>query len=514
MEITKQTATRKPQTGLKSIALAALVAAAFFGGYTYAHRDGDAFAEAKATTSEMLSEASSTSALALATTTLPNTAIALPNFSDIASKQGAAVVNVSVSGTVKTALSGISGLPGGPQMDPDDPFFEFFRRFQPPTGPRGGIPTQGLGSGFIVSADGVVLTNAHVVADADEVTVKLTDKREFKAKVIGADKLSDVAVLKIDARDLPTVKIGDTKNTRVGEWVVAIGSPFGFENSVTAGIISAKSRSLPDEGHVPFLQTDVAINPGNSGGPLFNLNGEVIGINSQIYSRSGGYQGLSFAIPIEVAMKIQRQLIDHGKVSRGRLGVLIQEVNQQLADSFGLDRPKGALISSIEKDSAAAKAGLEPGDVILKFNGQEISRSADLPPLVADLAPGTSAKLEVWRKGKAKELAVSLGEVTVAESKTSTREPIAKSKLGLALRPLTSEERKKAEVSEGLLVENVADGPAARTGIQRGDVILSVNGEKATNVEQLKALVDKNSKHIAVLVLRGDRKMFVAINLR
>jgi serine protease Do len=432
--------------------------------------------------------------------------VVLPDFADIAARQGPSVVNISISGTVK---GGVSGLP---KLDPDDPFFEFFKRFQIPA-PQGEFPVHGMGSGFIISSDGILLTNAHVVADADEVTVKLTDKREFKARVIGADKPSDVAVLKIDARDLPTVHIGSAQNARVGEWVLAIGSPFGFENSVTAGIISAKSRSLPEEGYVPFLQTDVAINPGNSGGPLFNMNGEVIGINSQIYSRSGGYQGLSFAIPIEVAMKVEKQLLDHGKVSRGRLGVVIQEVNQSLADSFGLEKPVGALVSSVEKGGPADRAGIEPGDVILKFNGKQIIRSADLPPLVADVEPDSSATLEVWHKGKARTLSMKVGEMKV----TSVREKpdrAGKGKLGLALRPLTPDERREMDLPDGgLLVEEVSDGPAARAGIHTGDVILSVNGEKVGSVEALKNMVQNHGKHLALQIMRGDQKIFVPINL-
>lgn len=476
-----------------------VIAAALAGAYSsYAHRSYSAIPEALATANEAATAAPSPRKYSGA----------LPDFAEIASQQGPAVVNISVAGTVKT---GFPGFPGFPQVDPNDPFYEFFRRFQAPV-PQGSMPTHGLGSGFIVSSDGVILTNAHVVADANEVTVKLTDKREFKAKVTALDKPSDVAVLKIDAKNLPTVKIGDPQHARVGEWVIAIGSPFGFENSVTAGIISAKSRSLPDEGYVPFLQTDVAVNPGNSGGPLFNMDGEVIGINSQIYSRSGGYQGLSFAIPIDVAMKVERQLLDHGKVSRGRLGVTIQEMDQQLADTFGLDKPAGALVSSVEKDSPAEGAGIESGDVILKFNGKEIFRSADLPPLVSELSPGTKANLEIWHKGKQREISMNVGEMKIARDKEKTDAP-DKGKLGLAVRPLTPDERRQVDVGEGLLVENVVDGPAARAGIRPGDVILAVNGEKAASADQLRALVAKKGKHLALLVLRGEQKMFVPINL-
>ena len=487
---------KKLSLGIRQILVAALVAASVFGSYAYSQR----------------TQAPATESVAAQLQTMPAASehkpFALPDFSEIAAQQGPAVVNISVSGTVKT---GLSGFHGSPQTDPNDPFYDFFRRFQIPA-PQGNVPSHGLGSGFIVSPDGVILTNAHVVADADEVMVKLTDKREFKAKVVGLDKLSDVAVLKIDAKNLPTVKIGDSRQSRVGEWVVAIGSPFGFENSVTAGIVSAKSRTLPDEGYVPFLQTDVAINPGNSGGPLFNMNGEVIGINSQIYSRSGGYQGLSFAIPIDVAMKVERQLVEHGKVSRGRLGVMIQEVNQDLADAFGLDKPAGALVSSVEKGSPAEKAGIEPGDVILKFNDKAITRSADLPPLVTELAPGTSASLTLWRKGKTREIALNVGEMQTAETRSKPNED-DKGKLGLAVRPLSPEERQQAGSAEGLVVEQVVDGPAARAGIRPGDIILLANGERISSVEQLRALMAKGGKRMALLVLRGSNRLFVPLNL-
>jgi serine protease Do len=480
---------------LQKVIVSMVLGASMAAGYTaYAHLGYSPVSEAHAIANETT-----------AAEPVRKSAITLPDFAEIAAQQGNAVVNISVSAKINTRFSRI------PQLDPDDPFYEFFRRFQPPV-PRGTVPQQELGSGFIVSPDGTILTNAHVVADADEVIVKLTDKREFKAKVAGLDKLSDVAVLKIEAKNLPVVKIGDPQRARVGEWVVAIGSPFGFENTVTAGIISAKSRSLPDEGYVPFLQTDVAVNPGNSGGPLFNANGEVIGINSQIYSRSGGYQGLSFAIPIDVAMKVERQLLEHGKVSRGRLGVVIQEVNQQLADTFGMDKPTGALVSSVEKGSPAEKAGIEPGDVILKFNGKTVDRSADLPPMVSEQTPGSAAKVELWHKGKSREISMNIGEMKSASFKGKSGAD-DNARLGLAVRPLTPEERKKADVADGLLVEGVDEGPAARAGIRPGDVILAVNGERISNVDQLAALIAKRNKRIALLIQRGENTMFVPLNL-
>ena len=433
------------------------------------------------------------------TMTAPSAYITLPNFASIAESQGAAVVNISVTGTVKTA-----GIPG---MDPSDPMFEFFRRFQPNL-PQTETPMRGLGSGFIVKPDGVILTNAHVVDKADEVTVRLTDKREFKAKVIGVDKLTDVAVLKIDGKDLPTVKVGSTKNSKVGDWVVAIGSPFGFDNTVTAGIISAKSRALPDEGYVPFLQTDVAINPGNSGGPLFNLNGEVIGINSQIYSRSGGYQGLSFAIPIDVAMNIEKQLVEKGKVSRGRLGIGVQSVSQDLAASFGLSAPNGALVTSVEPKGPADKAGLEPGDVILKFNGQAINLSSDLPPMVAAISPGSTVKVEIWRKKQMKTLSMRVAEMPVSADESAVSSPDKPNRLGVSVRPLTAQELAQAQVRQGLLVEAVGKGPAANAGIQPGDVILAVNGDPVASVAQLQDRL-RSSKSVALLVMRGDERIYV-----
>ncbi|MDF0379241.1 DegQ family serine endoprotease [Methylophilus sp. YYY-1] len=452
----------------------------------------------------LVNHAQATAPVSAKTMTAPSAYITLPNFASIASTQGAAVVNISVSGTVKTA-----GIPG---MDPSDPMFELFRRFQPNM-PQTETPMNGLGSGFIVKSDGVILTNAHVVDKADVVTVKLSDKREFQAKVVGVDKLTDVAVLKIDAKDLPTVRIGSTKSSNVGDWVVAIGSPFGFDNTVTAGIISAKSRALPDEGYVPFLQTDVAINPGNSGGPLFNLNGEVIGINSQIYSRSGGYQGLSFAIPIDVAMGIEQQLLEKGKVSRGRLGIGVQAINQDLASSFGLQAPNGALVSNVEKNGPADKAGLEPGDVILKFNGQSIDRSSDLPPMVGSIKPGSTVSVEVWRNKQLKKLTVRIDEMQTAQVDPAASMDSKQARLGVSVRPLTSQELAQTQLKQGLLVEEVGKGPAANAGIQPGDVILAVNGDQVKSVSQLQDKLTQNSKNVALLVMRGDSKLYVPVKI-
>ncbi len=436
-----------------------------------------------------------------------STSTALPDMSTIVARNGAAVVNISVSGTAKN--SAVSQ--DFPQLDPNDPFYEFFRHFRGPQ--QGGeAPVRGQGSGFVLSEDGIVLTNAHVVDGADEVMVKLIDKREFKAKVLGLDKTSDIAVLKIDASNLPTLTIGSAANTRVGEWVLAIGSPFGFENSASAGIVSAKSRSLPDDNYVSFIQTDVAVNPGNSGGPLFNMAGEVIGINSQIYSRTGGYQGVSFAIPIEMAMKVEEQIVKHGKVQRGRLGISIQELNQSLADSFGMKKPGGALVSSVENDSPAAKAGLEPGDVILSLNGKEISGSSELPPLVADIQPGESAKLQVWRKGGTRAIEVKVGAQKEAKVASADDKAADQGRLGLALRQLTPDERRQLESKNGLLVEGVT-GAAARAGIRPGDVLLSINGEPVGSVEQLHGLVAKATKRVALLIQRDDAKLFVPVDI-
>jgi serine protease Do len=439
--------------------------------------------------------------------TVQSSARALPDFSALVDQYGPAVVNISTTGR-QHAQAQQEQIPG----EPGDPAYEFFRRFRIPI-PHGDSIRKGVGSGFIVSADGYILTNAHVVDDAAEVTVKLTDNREFQAKVIGADRRTDVALVKIDARNLPTVRIGDASKARVGEWVAAIGSPFGLENTVTAGIISAKSRALPDETYVPFLQTDVAINPGNSGGPLFNMAGEVIGINSQIYSRTGGYMGLSFAVPIEVAMKVKTDLQQYGKVSRGRLGVTIQGMNQDLADSFGLKKAQGALVSAVEPKSPADKAGIKTGDVILAVDGSTIDSSIELPRVIGEKRPGTKVKLKIWREGETRELSASLGEIPAEKIARAELGGTTKSgKLGLAVRPLTAEERKQIETEGGLLVEQV-EGAAARAGVQAGDVILALNNQPVKSVAQLRRLVDRSRGNVALLIQREGNKIYVPVRI-
>jgi serine protease Do len=421
-----------------------------------------------------------------------------PDFSQLAEQAGPAVVNISVT------QKAVAAAQAQPQLDKNDPMYEFFKRF----GGQGGqaprqAPRHGVGSGFIISADGYILTNAHVVDGAKVVDVKLTDRREFIAKVIGTDPKSDVALIKIDARDLPVVKIGRAKDVKPGQWVVAMGSPFGFENSVTAGVVSAKSRSLPGDGYVPFIQTDVAVNPGNSGGPLFDMEGAVIGINSQIYSQTGGYMGLSFAIPIDVAMHVKDELQKHGKVTRGRIGVAVQNVNQSLAQSFGLKRPEGALVSSVEDAGPAAKGGIKPGDVILGWNGAAVDESSSLPVLVADTRPGEAAKVRVWRDGAEKTLNVTVGELPNQEKTAAAERPAANSgKLGLTVR----------SSDDGLVVQD-ASGPAAAAGVQEGDVILAVNNQPVKSVKDLRGLVDKAGKHVALLVQRDEAKVYVAIDL-
>jgi serine protease Do len=435
----------------------------------------------------------------------------LPDFATLVEQVGSAVVNISV---VEKARRVQRGGNGG---ETEDPMQEFFRRYGMPQ-PRNGYevpPRQGEGSGFIVSADGYILTNAHVVAEADEVTVRMLDRREYPAKVVGIDRRSDVAVLKIEGKDLPVVKIGDPEKLRPGEWVLAIGSPFTFENTVTAGIVSATGRSMPGEDQfVPFIQTDVAVNPGNSGGPLFNLNGEVVGINSQIYSRSGGWMGLSFAIPIDVATNVRDQLVATGKVTRGRIGVQIQEVNAQFADAFGLDRPRGALVTDVVKDGPAAKAGTKTGDVILSVNGRVVERSTQLPSVISAIKPGETARVEVWRDGASKTLSVKVDEFKEEVQRVANREveePAKADRLGLSVRPLDADERRSAETEGYLLVEDVT-GPAAQAGVRPGDVILGVNGRPVKSLTELKNAA-ASAKTVAILLERDGTQLFVPIRV-
>jgi len=450
----------------------------------------------------------------------------LPDFTEMVEKNGAVVVNISTTQVIKGNRE-MTQFP----FDENDPAQEFLRRFFP--GQIPGMPgspgqpreykSRSLGSGFIISADGHIMTNAHVVDGADEVLIRLTDKREFKAKVLGSDKRSDVALIKIEASNLPVAKLGDPSKLKVGEWVIAIGSPFGFESSVTAGIVSAKGRSLTQENYVPFIQTDAAINPGNSGGPLFNMRGEVIGMNSQIYSRSGGFMGLSFAIPIDLALEIQSQLRAKGRVSRGRMGVVIQEVSKELAESFGLSKAQGALVASVEKGAAADKAGIEAGDIVLKFDGKPVTESIDLPRMVGATKPGSKVAVQVWRKGATRDLALTVGEIpddadasSAAKRGKATEPGGAANRLGLVLGVPTAEQKRSLGIAFGLIVEDVRNA-GLRTDLRRGDVILSLTHKGAQvevkSVAQFNELIsayDKSST-ITLLVRRGDTQTFVTI---
>lgn len=433
--------------------------------------------------------------------------VELPSFATLVKKEGPAVVNISTTHTVN---QGTQALP----VPDDDPMAEFFRRFmQPPSGPRG-YQARGLGSGFIISADGYVLTNAHVVVDSDEITVKLTNKREYKAKLVGADTRTDVALLKIDAKDLPVVPIGNPEQLEVGEWVAAIGSPFGFENSVTAGIVSAKGRSLPDESYVPFIQTDVAVNPGNSGGPLFNMRGEVVGINSQIYSGTGGFMGVSFAIPIDIANDIVKQLRDSGKVTRGRIGVQAQELTVELATSFGLKDSNGTLISGVEKGGPAESAGITPGDVILSFGGKAVATSSDLARMVAATKPGTAVNVEIWRRDAAKTLSVTVGELAADKVAANKEVPqSAPNRVGLALSELTPQLRERLKLDHGLLVRNVG-GPAQRAGIMPGDIVLALNNIPISNTSTFEQQLAKSpGGTVALLIQRGTDTLYLPVKL-
>jgi serine protease Do len=447
----------------------------------------------------------------------------LPDFTRLVDDQGNAVVNISTTQAPRRTGT----LPQVPGIE-DEEIQEFFRRFiprqpGPGQGPGPGRPeSRSLGSGFIISSDGYILTNAHVVDGADEINVKFTDKRDFKAKVIGADRRTDVALIKIEGSNLPTVKFGDPSKLKVGEWVVAIGSPFGFDNTVTAGIVSAKGRSLPQENFVPFIQTDVAINPGNSGGPLFNMRGEVIGINSQIYSRTGGFMGLSFAIPIDVALDIQKQLRDKGRVARGRIGVVIQEVTRDLATSFGLDKPRGALVNSVEKGSPADKAGVEASDIILSFDGKAVESSSDLPRIVGSTRPGAQSNVEVWRKGARRNLTLTVGELQedrIAAADKPRAKPQAEApanRLGIVVGELSAEQKKGLGVNSGVVVLDVR--PESKAEVRKGDVLLMLvhKGQQTElrSVEQFNRLLaglDKNAV-ITLQVRRGESTAFVTIS--
>ncbi len=430
----------------------------------------------------------------------------LPDFSDLVAENGAAVVNISVLEKPLKAGAGGDAREGG------DPLSQFFRRYQMPE-PEHMPPAHGIGSGFIISADGYILTNAHVVADAATVTVKLTDRREFSAKVIGVDRHSDVALIKIAATGLPAVHFGDPSHIRPGQWVIAIGSPFGYENSVTAGVISGIARTLPDENYVPFIQTDAAVNPGNSGGPLFNLNGEVIGINAQIFSRTGGFMGMSFAIPIDLALNVKDQLLHSGKVSRSRIGVAVQEVNQQLAHTFGLSRPHGALISAVEPKSPGERSGMKPGDVITSVNGREIEHSSDLPSIIAVLPPGSEAHVGVWHDHKATMLNVRtilLDDEPAQAAKNDSDDDGGK--LGLAVRPLDANEQHELRTRGRLVIEDVT-GPALAAGVQSGDVLLGVNGTTISTVADLKREVARAGHSVALLIQREDAQIYVPVDM-
>lgn len=443
----------------------------------------------------------------------------LPDFTELVKAYSPAVVNISTSQKRQQSIQSPQ-LPKGfeiPDLPEDSPFNEFFRRFFG-EGEIEEFNTQSLGSGFIISSDGYVISNNHVIKDADEIIVRLSDRREYVAELVGSDERSDIALLKIDASDLPVVKLGDSRELKVGEWVLAIGSPFGFEHSATAGIVSAKGRSLPRENYVPFIQTDVAINPGNSGGPLFNLDGEVVGVNSQIFSRTGGFMGLSFAIPIKVAMNVADQLRTKGKVSRGWLGVLIQDVTRELAESFGMEKPEGALIAKVLPDSPAEKAGFEVGDIVLEFGGRQVNRSSELPPIVGSTQVGEDVPVKILRDGESRTLSVHIAELPEEDelriSATGEESGATADKLGLSVTDLTDEQREKHEVKEnGVLVENVSPGPASRAGVRQGDIILMLNNIKVRDSAHFQELAKDlpSGKAVSVLVQRQGNPIFLAL---
>lgn len=446
---------------------------------------------------------------------------ALPDFTALVERNAPAVVNIS---TTQRRETGHYQLPPGieiPDIPEDSPFAELFRRFFGEPGERDipGLDARSLGSGFIISGDGYVLTNHHVVKNAEEIIVRLSDRREFVAELVGSDRRSDVALLKIDAAELPVTTVGSGESLRVGEWVLAIGSPFGFDHSVTAGIVSAKGRSLPSENYVPFIQTDVAINPGNSGGPLFNLSGQVVGVNSQIYSRTGGFMGVSFAIPIEVAMDVANQLRDKGHVSRGWLGVLIQDVTRELAESFDMERPRGALVAKVLPDSPAERGGLQVGDIIVRFDGQAVESSSALPPLVGMTPLERDVEVEIVRQGKRSTRRIVIGELPSEEEIAAAggqrpRMHREKNRLGVVVSDLNPEQREQYQIEQGgVLVTEIQAGPARTAGIREGDVILTINNEAIDSVAQFEKLVAEMEaeKNVAVLVQRDSGPLFLAL---
>jgi serine protease Do len=442
----------------------------------------------------------------------------LPEFTELVAENAAAVVNISTVN--KKQNNGLSQLAPNLQMPEGTPFDDLFRHFFDNPNNQQPQPYEGrsLGSGFVLSSDGYILTNHHVIKDAEEIIVRFSDRSEYEAKVLGSDERSDVALLKVDAKNLKTVKLGDSTSLKVGEWVLAIGTPFGFDHSATAGIISALGRSLPSDSYVPFIQTDVAINPGNSGGPLFNLDGEVIGINSQIYSRTGGFMGVSFAIPMDVVMDVVAQIKSNGYVSRGWLGVAIQDVNRELAESFGLDKPQGAIVSRVIPESPAAKAGFEAGDVILSFNGKSIESSSALPPIVGRTEVGKSVPVKVMRNNKLKTISVVIEQLPEEEKvaqKTGKSGGLVSDKLSIEVANLTSEQQEQFQTQEGVMVVDVNQGAAADAGIRRGDLLLSINNQKIKDADTLMELVSDlpSDRAIPVLVQRGEGALFLALRL-
>jgi serine protease Do len=444
----------------------------------------------------------------------------LPDFTQLSEENSPAVVNIGT--TLKRPARKPRPEFHIPDVPEDSPFYDFFRRFfgEIPEGPEDLQPRSSLGSGFIISKDGYVITNYHVVKDADEIVVRLNDRREFVAKVVGTDPRTDLAVLKIESDNLPAVRIGQSTGLKVGEWVLAIGSPFGFEYSVTAGIVSAKGRSLPNESYVPFIQTDVAINPGNSGGPLFNLDGQVVGVNSQIYSRTGGFMGLSFAIPIEVVMNVYTQLREKGNVIRGWLGVLVQDVTRDLAESFGMQKPAGALVAKVLPKGPAAAAGIQPGDIVTEFNGKAIDLSSDLPPMVGSTKVGEKVPVKVIRKGQSLAFNVQIGELPKEEElKLSAAEPgdvATEQRLDIQVKDLTQKQREDLDLEEqGIIVNKVGDGPAKKAGIRKGDIILQVNNQKIKDGKHFMELVSSlpAGKSVPVLIHRQGSPLYLAIKI-